>query len=268
MAVGDERLGESEVDAAVTPPSPALALPPKVLSERTRRFYAQDWATFAAWCQVRGVAPLPAAAAVLCAYVDAMTERLSPGALARRLAAIGEQHRRHGHVAPTADLAVKAVLRAARLNALPRRDRPPSAAQLARMIAACPGDLAGLRDRALLGLMLATGLGRAALVSLEADAVRFDRTAAQITVAEDGTARTLLLSREAAHQRCPVRALEDWLRVSGTRFGPVFRKIDRWGNVEYRRLGTDAVRRILTRRAIRRPRRGAGANRVAEPALP
>ena len=44
-----------------------------------------------------------------------------------------------------------------------------------------------------------------------------------------------------------MRALEDWLHASDTKFGPVFRKIDRWGTIENRRLGTDAIRRILAR---------------------
>ena len=52
-------------------------------------------------------------------------------------------------------------------------------------------------------------------------------------------------------------ALRDWLHTSHTLFGPVFRKVDRWGNVEHRPLGTDAVRRILARRA---PRRCAAAS--------
>jgi hypothetical protein len=51
---------------------------------------------------------------------------------------------------------------------------------------------------------------------------------------------------------CPVQALRDWLDTSETQFGPVFRKIDRWGTLEHHRLGTDAIRRILARRALRR----------------
>jgi hypothetical protein len=39
------------------------------------------------------------------------------------------------------------------------------------------------------------------------------------------------------------------------RFGPVFRKINRGGTIEQHRLGTDALRRILARRAPRRLRR-------------
>jgi hypothetical protein len=49
--------------------------------------------------------------------------------------------------------------------------------------------------------------------------------------------------------------LRDWLESSATRFGPVFRKIDRWGSIEHHRLGTDAIRRILAHRAQRRARR-------------
>jgi site-specific recombinase XerC len=39
------------------------------------------------------------------------------------------------------------------------------------MATTCPGDLAGLRDRALLLLAAGTGLGRTALVSLDAQRV-------------------------------------------------------------------------------------------------
>jgi hypothetical protein len=57
--------------------------------------------------------------------------------------------------------------------------------------------------------------------------------------------------------------LDEWLRVSETSFGSVFRKIDRWGNIEHHRLGADAVRRILARRAPGRPRRSSGRNAAA-----
>jgi hypothetical protein len=59
-----------------------------------------------------------------------------------------------------------------------------------------------------------------------------------------------------------VRALQDWLRASQCRFGQVFCKVDRWGNVEHRRLGADAVRRILRRR-VRRPRARRAAAKAA-----
>ena len=58
-----------------------------------------------------------------------------------------------------------------------------------------------------------------------------------------------VVARMKASAACPVRALEDWLRGSDTRFGPIFRKVDRRGTVEHRRLRTNALRRIWQRRA-------------------
>jgi hypothetical protein len=65
----------------------------------------------------------------------------------------------------------------------------------------------------------------------------------------------LTLKRVDPVRACPVWALGDWLRVSDCRFGPVFRKVDRWGNLEHRRLGADGLRRIWRRRAMAAQRR-------------
>ena len=65
---------------------------------------------------------------------------------------------------------------------------------------------------------------------------------------QDAT-RMVVLARGAMGATCPVRALDQWLHSSDTRFGPVFRKVDRWGNVEHQRLRADGLRRIWQRRA-------------------
>ena len=61
-----------------------------------------------------------------------------------------------------------------------------------------------------------------------------------------------------APTNCPVRALQDCMRASDCGFGPVFRKVDRWGNVGHRRRGAGATRRVRRRRdrwpgRVRRP---------------
>ena len=127
------------------------------------------------------------------------------------------------------------------------------------MATACPGDLAGLRDRALL-LLAATGLGRPALVSLDVEQVRFVEVGVDLVLhSQTGAENTVTVRRVASLGACPVRALKDWMEATDSRFGPVFRKVDRWGNVEHRRLGTDAIRRILARRGLGLRRRGAVA---------
>jgi integrase len=246
---------QNDGDASTPPLNQAVQTDQRQLSARSLHFYARDWAEFGAWCRGAGAVPLPASAATLAAYLTDASQRLSPGAVARRLAAIADQHRQAGLVAPTKDPDVKTVLRAMRRAASPRRDPPPSPALLARMIEGCPGDLAGLRDRALLLMMMATRLGRAALVSLDAENIRTNATGCALRVDDAGAWRAIQLARSPERGKCPVQALDEWLLVSETSFGPVFRKIDRWDNIEHHRLGADAVRRILARRAPGRPKR-------------
>jgi len=250
----------------------------------TRRLYAGDWAAFNAWCVRHGQVPLPATPAAVAAYLGSLSATLKHGAVARRAAAIAGQHRWAGHSSPGTDPAVRDVLRAARdargsarearpdashtpwLTRPPRRP-PPGPAQLARMAARCPGDLAGLRDRALL-LLTASGLGGERLLALDCEHVRFTGQGMELAVPGAGDGAELakgppalaggrpmgggevrVVARMTASAACPVRALEDWLRGADTRFGPVFRKVDRWGTVEHRRLRPDALRRIWQRRA-------------------
>jgi hypothetical protein len=106
-------------------------------------------------------------------------------------------------------------------------------------------------------LLAAAGLSRLDVVALDADAIRLTEQGATIAVPERAgvAARTLALARRPDPGLCPVRALEDWLSLSDTRYGPVFRKVDRWGSVEHRRLGADAVRLILARHSGRRAAR-------------
>lgn len=241
---------EREAPGSVQVPADRATL----LKPETRRLYAGDWAAFALWCRTGGQTALPADATTLAAYLQDQAARLGAGALARRLAAILNKHRRCGLQAPAQDPAVRTVLREARREARPRRRPAPSAMQLTRMAGACPGDLAGLRDRALL-LLAAAGIGRGALVGLDVEHVDFDHQDVTLqVVAADGATKAVTLPRVAERRLCPARMLEDWLRGSETRFGPVFRKIDRWGNLEHQHLGTDALRRILARRSLRRLR--------------
>jgi hypothetical protein len=228
-------------------------------SPETRRLYARDWTAFETWCAATRQTALPASAATVAAFLAQTGPRHSIGTLARQVSAIAARHRQHGFVAPTRDPPVKAVLHAARRSATPRHKSPPVPAQLVRLAGACGGDLAGLRDRALL-LLAAYGLGPAALVGLDAEHIRFTAMAAELSVDSVGHGvGCFMLPCETDRGRCPVQALRDWLQTSDTRFGPVFRKIDRWGNIEHRRFDIAAVRQIVRRRTRRRVRRSGKA---------
>ena len=239
----------------------------QLASAETERLYAADWRAFEDWCRARSLVPLPADAATVAAFLTEGATTLSAGALSRRAAAVAAKHRQSGFASPAADPVVTAILRGARRTATPRRPAPKGTATLIRMALRCPRDLAGTRDRALL-LLAASGLGRAALVGLDVEHIRFTATAAELLrssigerasagSAGEGRGVPFAIRRNADQAVCPVQALQDWLDTSDTRFGPVFRKIDRWGTLEHHRLGTDAIRRILARRALRRSARSS-----------
>jgi hypothetical protein len=252
---------------AGTPPA-ATARPPRPASAETLRLYAADWAAFEDWCGKRCLVPLPAGATSVAAFLSEEAATLSVGALMRRAAAIAAKHRQNGLVSPAADPMVAGVLRVARQAATPRRAPARAPATLIRMAARCPRDLTGMRDRALL-LLAACGLGRAALVGLDVEHIRFTTTGVELSAGagrtgegereEEGRGPQVVVGCAADRTVCPVQALRDWLDTSQTRFGPVFRKIDRWGTLEHHRLGTDAIRRILARRS---PRRSSQAHLV------
>jgi site-specific recombinase XerD len=228
-------------------------------SPETWRLYARDWAAFETWCAATRQTALPASAATVAAFLAEAVPGRSVGTLARRVSAIAARHRQHGFVAPTSDHIVEAVLHAARRSATPRHKPQLAPAQLMRLAAACGGDLTGLRDRALL-LLAAGGLGPAALVGLDAEHIRFTASAAELIFSRVGhQSECIVLRCDADRGRGPVQALRDWLQASDTQFGPVFRKIDRWGNIEHRRFAIAAVRQIVRRRARRRAHRAGKA---------
>ena len=251
-------------------PAPLIATPRRPVSPETQRLYNADWASFEGWCGARALTTLPADPATVAAFLTAAAASVGAGALGRRAAAIAAMHRQCGQASPAGDPAVTDILRRARHSATPRRPPPAKPSALVRMATRCPGDLAGLRDRALL-LLAAAGLGRAALVGLDVEHIRFTAAGAELSTRRAGvdraregtlpaTERTpIIVPRGTRLAVCPVQALRDWLDGSNTQFGPVFRKIDRWGLVEHHRLGTDAIRRILERRAPRRSRRARKA---------
>ncbi|HME19903.1 MAG TPA: hypothetical protein VKI44_00800 [Acetobacteraceae bacterium] len=278
-AVADDTPADRPPHGRIAAPGRPLPPPP---ARETWRLYRSDWQAFARWCATAGLAALPAAPATVAGFLAASARTVSAGTLARRAAAIAHQHRQYGMVAPTEHPAVTGLLHQARRAASPRRPPSPRPAQLAHLAARCPRDRAGLRDRALLLMAAAApgrrGVGHAALLGLTVEQLHFtpDGVALDLAIEDQveplraadplalptlplddgaGPTRRLVIPFGGRPGLCPVQALRDWLHTSNTLFGPVFRKVDRWGNVEHRGLGLDALRRIVAHRAARRPRR-------------
>ena len=249
----------AQVDAALAEAlDVAKAYAREAHAPETLRAYRHDWAAFQLWCRSYGATALEADGPAIAAYLASLGATHSRSALRRRLAAIGYNFKLNGLAWSASHPAISATLRGIGRTHGRHRPRRPAAAltsvELKAMLKMCGDDLSGLRDRALLLLGFAGALRRSELVGLDIDDVREVATGLRLTIRRsktdpDGEGVELAIPRGKHKGSCPVRALSDWLARSETIAGPIFRKIDQWGHVERDRLGPDAVRRILAKRA-------------------
>lgn len=222
----------------------------------TLRAYAADWANFQAWCQTQGFEPMPAAAETVGAYLAAAGLGYALPTLRRRVAAIARAHRIAKQPLDTRHPAIRETLRGiGRTHGEPaRRSAALTTEEIRRLVNCCGDDLAGLRDRALLLIGFAGALRRSELVGLDMAHITPTPAGLRLVIVRSKSDKTgagaeIGLSRGRSAATCPIAALAAWCVAAGITDGPVFRKVTRWNAVAVRRLGPDAVRQILQKRA-------------------
>ena len=214
---------------------------------------------------------MPATPEVVGAYLAAAGEGYAMPSLRRRVAAIARTCGVAGHPLNTKHPAIRETLRS-----IGRKHRSPSrraaaitTEEVGKLSRACGNDLAGVRDRTLFLLGFAGALRRSELVGLDLHHVTWTKGGLKLLVERSktdtqGEGAEIVIPRGQAQDTCPVRALETWLELSEIAAGPLFRKVNRGGAVEHTRLGADAMRQILLKRAARARLRGS----LAEPFSP
>jgi site-specific recombinase XerD len=165
------------------------------LSEATRKAYATDLRSFAAWLEEHGLELEDTDARVLADWVGDLgrgRRRLAPATIARRLSAVRACLRfLYGPArVPEASLAPRRVQR------LPDAPKPDEIEELLEL---ADGDSPlELRNRALLELLYSGGLRSAEAVALDLADVDFEREAVHVR-GKGGKERVVPLGEEAAH---------------------------------------------------------------------
>ena len=206
-------------------------------SEATRRGYRSDFSGFSRWCADRGVEPLPASPGTVAGFLAAeATAGAKASTLSRKLAAIRYAHRLAGVPSPTDVEQVRAVLRGIRRDrgAAPSQKAAATGERIKAMLAHTPDTLKGKRDRALLAFGMAGAFRRSELVALQvADLDRMPEglrvTIRRSKTDQEGAGHVIAVLRGSKLK--PVRAVLDWLEAAGISSGPVFRGINRHGQV-------------------------------------
>lgn len=188
----------------------------------------------------------------------------APATVRRRLANWSTLTRWRGLEGAFSSPAVRSAVRlAVRALNRPRSCKSANAITgdiLGKLLATCSsGDIAALRDRAILMLAFASGGRRRSEVA----SLRTEQLVKQPPVTDENgsplPSLAIHLGRTktsgADHDEIvyltgrPVEALTRWLEAAKIDRGSVFRKIDRWGNVSARALEPSAVNRIVKQRA-------------------
>ena len=217
----------------------------------TRRAYRSDFAGFAAWCDAIGMTSLPASPATVAQFVAASAITGSkPATLTRRMAAIRYAHRLAGHPTPTDAEPVRAVMRGIRRQhgSAPDQKAAATGERIKAMLAHIPDTLKGKRDRALLALGMAGAFRRSELVALQVADLERVPEGLRVTIRksktdQEGAGQVIAILRGSKLK--PVRAVLDWLEAAGISSGPVFRSINRHGQVSVEGLTPQTVALVV-----------------------
>lgn len=222
------------------------------LSENTRRAYASDLARFEAWGGT-----IPAAPEIMAEYLAAHAASHSVASLVRWMASLAKAHRAKGFTDPTKSELVQSVLRGIRRRngSAQARAKPLLRDDLFTLLDALKGDLRSDRDRALLLIGFAGGFRRSELVGLDVADIEAVKQGLILNVRRSKTDQ-FGIGRQVGipfgrGRHCPVQAMDTWMAVTRLADGPIFRPINRHGQMSTARLSGDAVSSIVRERLCR-----------------
>lgn len=131
---------------------------------------------------------------------------------------------------------------------------PAVTADVRAMVAALPDTLLGLRDRAILLLGFAGAFRRSELVDLDREDLEIGSEGITATLRrsktdQEGEGRKIGIPYGVRPETCPVRAILAWLDAAGIEDGPMFRSVNRHGQLQPGRLSDKAVALVVKRQA-------------------
>jgi len=213
---------------------------------------------------------LPVSALTLKEYILSMAGHVDVRLIRARVNAIGKWHRDNSFVDPSADSSLREMLRG--VVKVHRHDHLPfqgtRALTFKELVKICRDlesrrtnapharsceFLSAHRDLAICLMGYWAGLTGSKLEELTVANINFPSTGGldlAISIANPRGDHGQLYSihyLEKMTELCPVEALRNWLRVSKVSQGPIFRAINRWGQISQSRLSQSGINSLLQR---------------------
>ena len=230
-------------------------------SPATIRAYRTDFEDFKRFCLEHDLSFLPASPTTVALYISSRAGYLASATITRRLTSISKAHQaagcndspasiRHFVVSET----LKGIRRA--IGTAQHGKDPLLTADIRRIIASRPGNLSGLRDRALVLIGFAGAFRRSEIAAIDIADLSFQKDGLVINVRrsktdQESSGRQVGIPRGADENTCPVRALLRWLSEAEITAGPIFRATNRHGRIAACGLHRDSVGWILKQAALR-----------------
>lgn len=221
-------------------------------SDNTRKAYRQDISHYES-----SGGKLPATPEQVVNYLEKYAGNLNPRTLARRVVAIRHWHTYQGFSDPTAHPAITKTLSGIiRVHGKPKeKARALSADEMGQLATYLNqlDTLVSLRDNALLQIGFYGALRRSELVAIHIEHITWQDEGIEIIIPTSKTDQThegqFCVIPRVGHIKCPVMALEKWLKASGIHSGAVFRSISASELISYQPLTPQSVGHILKKRA-------------------
>jgi integrase len=224
-----------------------------IRARATVHHYLIDWHQFCAWCYEHQLRAFPASPDTVILFATDLTKNgeRKVSTIQRKFSAISKIHVHMGVPSPTHAPIARQFLSGLRreLGMAVTRKKPVLVDDLKMIIQALPNTLIGTRNRCLLLLGFAGAFRRSELVALNTS--DFETTAEGLVVAirrgqtdQEGEGRVIGIPYGTGIT-CPVRALQDWLAASKIQSGPVFRQVNRHGQILPGRLSGEAVALVV-----------------------
>jgi site-specific recombinase XerD len=227
-------------------------------AENTLRGYRTDWRNFCEWCKSHHLGPLPASPDVVAAYIAECAGRLKVGSIQRRLNAIAEAHKAMGLDSTTSAGMVRNTLKGIKRTMGTAAVQKSAALtdDIRAMVAATDAGLIGARDRALILLGFAGAFRRSELVGLDVEDCAFGKDGLTVMLRrsktdQEGAGRKIGIPYGSNPETCPIRVLQEWMEHSQITGGPLFRSLNRHGQVQPGRLSGIDVARVVKKLAQR-----------------
>lgn len=220
----------------------------------TRKAYRSDWLDFVSWCDLNGLASLPATPHTIVAYLVERAQTLKIASLDRRLVSIRQAHAMAGHPFDKGNSLIVETMKGIRnTHGAPQTAKAPILIEdLREMVKQLGDDLQGKRDRALLLLGFTGAFRRSELVGLQVNDMKVTKEGIEVLLRKSKTDQTskgcvLPIPYGSNPDTCPVRSVIAWLESAGIKDGAVFRGINRHGHISAKGLNSASVALIIKR---------------------